>query len=868
MPHKVTDAWDRSGAFTLEEAEALAARRGERAVPTWCGMCGPRGNCAVYAFERDGRLLRVAGMKEAPHNRGGLCCKAHAAAQWVYSPDRITTPLRRTGKKGEGRFEPIGWDEALGIVADTLKAQKAAFGPESLAVLSPARRDYSEYLYRLLVAHGSPNYGHSGICAMQLHFGFCHTIGARPSPDYRNADVILIWGRQPVYSGPPLGTAEALVEARLRGARIYAIKPSIEADGSFATDWIPVRPGTDAALALAMLHVVTGEGLIDKNFVDQWCFGYDRLAEHVRQFSPAWAEGICGVPAAIIEEMARTYATTPRATIDVGNGLEHAPSASDAIRAIAMLMAVTGHLDRPGGNLFAGPGSTMPAPRSVQMRDRYTPEWLEKIVGPEFPRAFQPFREGTSAAYPRLFADVVSEHPTIHAIIAPGSQPTVSTRNPRGVIRALEKLDFYVVIDTHRTADMPWADIVLPALTPYEIDHPFEVRGPFIMARSRAADPVGEGRSMQQIILDIGTALGYGDEFWNGDINACMDWQLEPLGMTMDGAAFPTARGIIYPPAGRRTYENYAKVFSTPSSRLDKSPFLPQGKAALYNTSFEEAGFAPLPGWREPVESVTGTPELLKDYPFVLSDYHTSRSFSAGWQRNVPLLREVEKEPCLHIHPNRARALGIADGRHRARHLSPRLSSCEGHVLPRHPRRHGHAAARLVAGMRRTRPARPAPARRRRQREPALLPGHGKKRRSPHHRHGQSDSRKRRARLPRRKGCLMKEYAITFDPERCIACHGCVVACKTWRDTPQNACRRRLDTLWTKEETMPRLRHASVACLHCNTPACLEACPAGAIRKQGKRPRHRGRTRLHRLPRLPQSLPPSTCPRSPLRAAP
>ena len=661
MPHKVTDAWDRSGAFTLEEAEALAARRGERAVPTWCGMCGPRGNCAVYAFGRDGRLLRVAGMKEAPHNRGGLCCKAHAAAQWVYSPDRITTPLRRTGKKGEGRFEPIGWDEALGIVADTLKAQKAAFGPESLAVLSPARRDYSEYLYRLLVAHGSPNYGHSGICAMQLHFGFCHTIGARPSPDYRNADVILIWGRQPVYSGPPLGTAEALVEARLRGARIYAIKPSIEADGSFATDWIPVRPGTDAALALAMLHVVTGEGLIDKNFVDQWCFGYDRLAEHVRQFSPAWAEGICGVPAAIIEEMARTYATTPRATIDVGNGLEHAPSASDAIRAIAMLMAVTGHLDRPGGNLFAGPGSTMPAPRSVQMRDRYTPEWLEKIVGPEFPRAFQPFREGTSAAYPRLFADVVSEHPTIHAIIAPGSQPTVSTRNPRGVIRALEKLDFYVVIDTHRTADMPWADIVLPALTPYEIDHPFEVRGPFIMARSRAADPVGEGRSMQQIILDIGTALGYGDEFWNGDINACMDWQLEPLGMTMDELRSHRT-GIIYPPAGRRTYENYAKVFSTPSSRLDKSPFLPQGKAALYNTSFEEAGFAPMPGWREPVESVSGTPELLKDYPFVLSDYHTSRSFSAGWQRNVPLLREVEKEPCLHIHPNRARALGIADG--------------------------------------------------------------------------------------------------------------------------------------------------------------------------------------------------------------
>ncbi len=509
--------------LTLEEAEVLAAERGETVVPTWCGMCGPRGNCAIYAFVKDGKFLRVAGMAEAPSNHGGLCCKAHAAPQWVYSGDRLTVPLKRTGKKGEGRFTRISWDEALGLIAEKLKSQKETYGPESLAVLSPARRDYSEYLYRLLVAHGSPNYGHSGICAMQLHFGFCHTIGMRPTPDYRNAEVILIWGKQPVYSGPPLGSAAALVEARGRGARIYAIKPSLEADGSFATDWIAVRPGTDAALALAMLHVVTRDGLIDHEFVRQWCRGYEALAEHVRQYSPQWAEKICGVPAEKIEELARTYATTKKSTIDVGNGLEHAPSAGDAIRAIAMLMAVTGHLDRPGGNLFAGPGTSMPAPRSVHLKDRYTAEWLDKIVGPEFPREFQPFREGTSAAYARLFADVLSEKPTIHAIIAPGSQPTVSTRNPRGVIKALEKLDFYVVIDTHRTADTAWADIVLPALTPYEIDHPFEVRGPFIMARNKVIEPQGEGRSMQQIMLDIGTALGYGADFWNGDMKACLD---------------------------------------------------------------------------------------------------------------------------------------------------------------------------------------------------------------------------------------------------------------------------------------------------------------------------------------------------------
>lgn len=379
------------GPFTLAEAEAVAAQTGETVIPTWCGMCGPMGNCAIYAFVRDGRFTRVAGMKEAPQNRGAMCCKSHAAPQWVYSPDRLTTPLRRTGRRGEGKFEPISWDEALKSIADTLKEQKEKFGPESLGILSPAKRDYSDYLYRFLMAHGSPNYAHSGICAVQLFFGFNYTLGGRPGPDYRNADVILIWGKQPVYSGPPLGSAAALVDAWHRKARIYAIKPSLEADGGFATDWIPVRPGTDAALALAMLHVVTRNGLIDRDFVEKWCYGYDRLAEHVRQYSPAWAEKICGVPADRIEELARTYATTPKATIDFGNGLEHAPSAGDAIRAIAMLMAITGHLDRPGCNLFGGPASTMPAPRGVHLKERYTRNGWTGLSGRNFPGHFSLF---------------------------------------------------------------------------------------------------------------------------------------------------------------------------------------------------------------------------------------------------------------------------------------------------------------------------------------------------------------------------------------------------------------------------------------------------------------------------------------------
>ena len=643
-----------------KEALAAAAETGETVVPTFCGMCGPTGNCGIYAFAKDGVFTKVAGMKESPVNAGAVCPKGQAAPQWVHSKDRLTTPLKRVGAKGEGKFAPVSWDEALDTIAATMLDQKKKYGPETFATLSPARRNYSDYLYRLLIAHGSPNYGHSGICAVQMFFAFSYTLGMRPGFDYKNADVILVWGKQPVYQGPAQGGARNLVNAKKRGAKIIAIKPSVEPDVGFADIWVPIRPGTDAALGLAMLHVIIRENWIDRKFVDEWCYGYDKLVEHVKQYTPEWAEQITGIPAQQIEEISKIYATAEKATIDLGNGVEHAPASNDAIRSVAILMAITGNLDRPGGNPFGGPPSQMPRPRSVHLRERYTQEWVDKLVGPEFPRAFQPFMEGTSSAYYRLFDSVLTEKPyPIRTIIAPGSQALVSTRGSKRVEEALRKIDFYVVADTHRTADMPYADIVIPLATPYEIDHPFEVKGNFIMARNKVIEPLYSPKSMQQFILDLGVKLGYGDLFWNGDMDACMNWQLEPLGMTIEELRkHPT--GIKYK-SGKMVYEKYEKTFNLKSPRLSKAPFLPQGKVAIYNTSFEEAGFTPLPVWREPPESLTATPKLAEQYPLILSDYHTSVNYTAAWQRNVPYLREMQPYPTLHIHPDAAKARGIED---------------------------------------------------------------------------------------------------------------------------------------------------------------------------------------------------------------
>jgi anaerobic selenocysteine-containing dehydrogenase len=633
----------------------------ERAVPTFCAMCGPGPGCGIYAFVKNGRFTRIEGMEESPLNMGKVCPKAHAAPQWVYSPQRLKHPLKRIGTKGQGKFEKITWNDAIDIISEKLTEQKKKYGPESLAILSPARRSYSEYLYRFLMAHGSPNYGHSGICAVQNAFSFAHTLGAlMPHADYRNSDLVLIWGKQPVYSGASKGGTRSLITASERGARIIAIKPTLEPDAALADLWVPIRPGTDAALALAMLNYIIKEELYVKDFVSRYCYGFEKLKDHVEIYSPEWAENITGLPASQIKKIAHEYATTKHAAIDVGNGIEHASSASDTARSIAIMIAITGHFDRPGGNVVMT-GSQMPRPKSVHLKDRYTQEWVDKLVAPEFPRDFQPFFEGTSSAYYRIFESVLTGDPyPIRSIIAPGTQPSVSNRGAKRVMEALKILDFFVVIDVMETAEMNFADLVIPVATPYEVDHPFECTINWIMAPSKVIEPLGEYKSMYEFWIDLGVRMGYGDDFWNGSIVDCMNDQLEPLGLTMDELRkHPT--GIEYP-MNPMKYEKYDRIFSSPSMGLSGEPILPQGKVAIYNTSFEEKGFNPLPVWREPPESLTGTPELIEDYPLIFSDFHTSKAYNASWLRNIPYLREILPYPTLQIHPETAKARDIENG--------------------------------------------------------------------------------------------------------------------------------------------------------------------------------------------------------------
>ncbi len=654
----------------LEKAAKSTHTRetGVQIIPTFCSLCGPWSGCGINCYVKNGKLIRIEGMKESPLNKGKLCPKAFASMQWVNSPQRLKYPLKRTGEKGEGQFARITWDEALDIIANKLKEQKEKYGPESLAILSPQRRTYSDFLYRFLIAHGSPNYGHSGICAIPRAFSFAYTTGApmlgMGSADYENTDLIVLWGANPVYSGGPMGSLKRIVDARDRGAKLLAIKPEMQPDAAMADIWVPIRPGTDGALALAMLNVIINEHLYDAEFVSKWCYGFDKFVPHIQKYTPEWAEPITGLPASQIKAIARLYGTAKSACIHSGNAFDQTVDSNNAVRAIAILIAISGNLDRPGGNIVPT-GSTMPMLNSVHLRERYTQEWVDKLVGPEIASCFQPFIEGTSSAYFRCINSVLTEEPyPVKTIIAPGTQPTVITRGSKKVVEALKKLEFFVVIDVMQNASMPWADVVIPVATMYECDHPFEVvmtsMGNWVMARNKVIEPLGDYKSDYEFWIDLGVRMGYGDDFWHGSIEKCMDYQLESLGMTMEELrTHPT--GIIYE-MKPMVYEKYEQIFATPSPRLSGAPYLPQGKVAIYNTAFEENGFNPLPEWVEPPESPTGTPELLAKYPLVFFDTHTSTVYNHGWLRNVPYLREIQPDPWIHIHPETAKARGIEDG--------------------------------------------------------------------------------------------------------------------------------------------------------------------------------------------------------------
>jgi anaerobic selenocysteine-containing dehydrogenase len=615
---------------------------GEQVIRSNCRGC--HGGCGVLVHVKDGRIIKLEGDPEIPSNRGTMCSKGLAYLQLVYHPDRLKYPLKRSGKKGEGKWQRISWDEALDTIANKYKEIISKYGPEAIVIGQGTGRDYAETLYRFANLLGTPNVITAGhMCYVSRLGATLITCGALPVCDYdSHPKCVMVWGNNVVWTHPDEYKAENLARVLAEGARLIVVDPRLTYLAGRADIWLQLRPGTDTALALGIANVIISEGLYDKEFIKKYTHGWDKFVERVQEYPLDKVEKITWVPAAKIKDAARLYAKTKPACIQWGVAIEQTINSTDNNRILTDLMAITGNLDAPGGNVFFKP----PPVRTLSqfgMHRELSAEQREKQLGGNTYKLAQ----RVALVTPKMVWDAIltgKPYP-VKAVQLHGSNPVLTRANAREVYKALKQVDFLVVADFFLTPTAELADVVLPAATWLESDYlgGYFLRHGYLFPRKKIVQ-IGECWQDQKIFNELGKRLGQKD--WFDKVEDAWDYILEPTGLTWEQAKeMPYIKGETE----YRKYER--KGFSTPTKKVE-----------LYSTIFEEWGYDPLPRYREIPESPISKPEIAREYPYILTTGARCPVFFHSEHRMIPWLREIHPDPIVEIHPQTAEKHGIKEG--------------------------------------------------------------------------------------------------------------------------------------------------------------------------------------------------------------
>ncbi len=630
-----------------------------------CGIC-PAG-CWVEARVEEGRLMEVRA--DPDHPLGAMCRRGEHAAEIVYSEHRLRTPLKRNGPKGEHAFEPITWDQAYAFIAERLDTIKAESGPESVGIYTgrgafdPALCDLFQpkgvavsSASNVLFPFGSPNtFGVGALCYVAFAIIAPHVTLGRyyldMFSDIEHAEAVLVWGANPATDSPPRDL-ERLEAAAARGARIVVIDPRrTETAERTGAEWISVRPGTDGALALGLIQVLLAEDRHDETFAERWCHGFDELARYVQHFRPEQVAAITGVPAHTVRELARLVAASNGCCPVMYTGLEYSNTGMQAIRAVLTLFTLAGQLDVPGGIGLTMPGGHFPINRSCNQAN---PDPARAIARDRFP-LYTHYRQ---ESHPLGLVDAVRRgdpYPVRGLIVQGASLLTSWPRTP--VWReTLAGLDFLVCIDRQSTADMAYADVVLPATTQFEIDS-YATYGPVFRLRERLIEPVGEARSDYRIMTELAARLGYGDRF-PADGEDMQRFVLAGSGFTLEQVR--EAGGWVRRDTPMMAYRKWEKGLLRP----DGAPGFdtPTGRLEIAATLLAEFGYEPLPEYTEVREGPLASPELIDDFPLVLNSGARPNTDFRSQHHGIPGLVADNPEPAADLHADDAGRYGIGDG--------------------------------------------------------------------------------------------------------------------------------------------------------------------------------------------------------------
>jgi len=605
-------------------------------IPTICRMCEQ--GCGMVVTVQNGKPVKVEGSKTHPYNKGWLCPKGRACLDFFYSPQRLSSPLVR--KNGE--FAAVGWEEALDFAAKKLHNLRESFGPQCLAVYHGEGTGHQEIKYfmkRFANVFGTPNFtGVGSLCNAARTLGEQLTYGGVTKPDIYNTRFMLVWGGNPLVSHEPVLPRE-IDRLKRRGGRIAVVDPRKTETAAKADFHLAVKPGRDEILALNLLHVIFREGLWDKQFAEKWIKNFSSFFETVMQdrFSPENGRPLTGVDHELVREVARLYGKTKPASVALGNGLDHHSVGVSAIRLVAIMKAVSGNLDIPGGDLFT------PRPKLNDITAPRPSSSVPAIGSEHFPLFCGMRDEGQALSIPDAILD---ERPyPIKAMIIAGGNTSLEWPDSNRVKKALRKLEFLMVIDVVRSPDCEYADVVLPACTFLERDeHRANVYHNLhhITLRRQVVEPL-YGLPDQMIWIKLAKAMGFGDYFPWKSCGEAIDHMLSDLGLSYEKLI--SQRGIHE--YEKRVYKKYeTRGFHTPS-----------GKVEIISERLRDTGCDPFP-IREEVLHPSGEDE---DFPLFLITGGNLLPYLHWQYRYIPKLRRMAPKPMFEIHPATARHWGISD---------------------------------------------------------------------------------------------------------------------------------------------------------------------------------------------------------------
>jgi len=611
-----------------------------KVTPTICNACGNW--CAINVHTKAGRIWKAEGNPLAGNNKGRMCAKGHGFLHEVYNPDRIKSPLKKTGPN---RFEPISWEQAYKEIGAHLTGIRDKYGAKSIFWVSHPQEN-EKLSHRFMKALGSPNmFSHGSTCYLPRNIGWWLSIGKpKPEMDFENTRMVLFVGRNPA-GGMDLGQLRNIVKGRDRGAKLVVIDPRYSEIASLAHQWIRIRPGTDLALVLALGHLMIAKGSYQKEFVANYTEGFDEFAEEMKKYTPEWAEKITDVPKQTIVTLAEELSdAAPRAIIHRGYhgamGTQYKNSLQ-LVRAVACVSGLLGNFNQLGGLFIA------PKPKLGSLDKAAHPE-PPKVEGPmvdgsgdqdRYP--LLPVGQGLTHAIPEL-----ADAGVLKAGFVYHTNPLRTGPNPARMIEGYKKLELLVGFDYVLSETATLCHYVLPESFYLERDDVVHTNQSLktqqVSIRQPAIKPLYDTKPLADILKGLAPHLGIGNYF-NFTLEEWNRAALKSLGVSLEDLK---KQGVV--DLGQR-WKPGEPHFDTPSGKLE-----------LASSILKDLNLPAVPVWEEPLVM----PDSKDPASFRLihgkQAYHTHTMTS-----NQPYLMEITRvrdAARIWIHPERAGKLGLSDG--------------------------------------------------------------------------------------------------------------------------------------------------------------------------------------------------------------